>query len=75
MENYFFIEKVAVGSIDKNPEELFGDDKQTVVCSTTISKDDLAVFIYSNQFSDDLERLRKSKGIAIGLKDSAAALS
>lgn len=38
-------------------------------------KDDLAVFVYSNHFSDDLEHLRKSKGIAIGLKDSASALS
>ena len=74
LEKYFFIEKVAVGSIDKNPEELFGDDKQTVVSETTISKDDLAVFIYSNRFSADLEILRKSKGVAIGLKNSGSAL-
>ena len=74
LEKYFFIEKVAVGSIDKNPEELFGDDKQTVVSETAISKDDLAVFIYSNRFSADLEILRKSKGVAIGLKNSGSAL-
>lgn len=41
---------------------------------TIVNKDDLAVFVYSNHFGADLESIRKSKGIAIGLKDTASAL-
>ena len=74
LERYFYIEKIAVGAIDQDPEKLFGEDEQTKYRESTISKEDLAVFVYTNHFSDDLEHLRKSKGIAIGLRDTASAL-
>jgi len=60
-----------VASYEHTPESCLGSDEQT----KTVDKNALAVFIYSNHFSDDLEDLRQSKGIAIGLKDSASALS
>lgn len=74
MEKHFFIEEVSIGAIDQDPEKLFGEDRQTTYRGTGFAKDDLAVFVYSNHFSADLESIRKSKGIAIGLKDTASAL-
>ena len=64
-----------MGGIDKNPENLFGENEKTINRNSAIGKDDLAVFIYSNRFGADIEMLRNSKGVAIGIKDSAAALS
>ena len=75
MENYFYIKEVAIRSIDQNPEDLFGAKEQTKNRSAAIGKDDLAVFIYTNRFSIDLENIRKAKGIAIGVKEAASALS
>lgn len=67
IRKYFnYSEPVVIEQIETAPVTA---EKRAVV-----GKDDLAVFVYSNHFSDDLEKLRNSKGIAIGLKDSSSAL-
>ncbi len=75
LDKIFHRHPVEVESIDQNPEQWFGEDKQTKYEETAIDKDDMAVFVYSNQFSTDSKNLSRSKGIAIGLKDSASALN
>lgn len=75
LEKYFYIKEVAIRSIDQNPEDFFEAKEQTINRSAAIGKDDLAVFIYTNRFSIDLENIRKAKGIAIGVKEAASALS
>ena len=75
LDKVFYRREVAVRAIDQDPETLFTSDERTQTMVSPVGKDDLAVFIYSNHFSQDLDKLYQAKGIAIGVKDSPSALS